>query len=67
MYFKFTRVISKEFTVEFEADSLEEALETRFDHDWDEGCDEEVERDYVQIAESEKALEEGEYEEQDIE
>ncbi len=68
MYYKFRKVISYVLSTEVEADSLEEALKMRLENEWyeDEGGEHMLEREDVYIAESQTALEEGDYEEEEI-
>lgn len=66
MYYKFRKVISYVLSTEVEADSLEEALEMRLENEWYEEEEHMLEREDVYIAESQTALEDGYYEEEEI-
>lgn len=68
MYYKFRKVFNYVLSTEVEADSLEEALKMRLENEWyeDEGGEHMLESEDVYIAESQTALEDGDYKEEEI-
>ena len=63
MFYKFISDKSTRWTCCVEADSLEEALEKSKDAEWEDEPDVEEVYHRIEIAESEEAYEEGDYEE----